>query len=247
MLRFRQALRVATSISMTRLRVAFPIIETMAIRLTLRRQALGDHFKYDGTNWVLEIASSDGVGGATTFIALTDTPGSLTEGRYLRVDSSGNLEEVIAAPVETEKVILYEDTTARIEDNAEFFTIALTRAPLPGHLLDIEIFFDGFQVPSNASDSPEDRYNTLIPMLLESDDFLSRPVHTSTNDPTGSIPFKTTRDVQNLSLSAGFSHTTIYVAKANESMVHGCASVRRTWVILAVSLCVWLSIQRIHL
>ena len=179
--------------------------------------SVGDHFKYDGTNWVLEIASSDGVGGATTFIALTDTPGSLTEGRYLRVDASGNLEEVIAAPVETEKVTLYEDTTARIEDNAEFFTFALTRAPLPGHLLDIEIFFDGFQVPSNASDSPEDRYNTLIPMLLESDDFLSRPVHTSTNDPTGSIPFKTTRDVQNLSLSAGFSHTTIYVAKANES------------------------------
>ena len=178
--------------------------------------SVGDHFKYDGTNWVLEIASSDGVGGATTFIALTDTPGSLTEGRYLRVDSSGNLEEVIAAPVETEKVVLYEDTTARIEDNAEFFTFALTRAPLPGHLLDIEIFFDGFQVPSNASDSPEDRYNTLIPMLLESDDFLSRPVHTSTNDPTGSIPFKTTRDVQNLSLSAGFSHTTIYVAKAND-------------------------------
>ena len=121
----------------------------------------------------------------------------------------------MAAPVETEKVTLYEDTTARIEDNAEFFSFALTRPPLPGRLLDVEIFFDGFQVPSSATDSPEDRYNTLIPLLVESDDYLSRPTHTSLNDPTGSIPFKTTRDVQNLSLSAGFSHTTIYLAKAN--------------------------------
>ena len=182
----------------------------------LTTASVGDHFKYDGTNWVLEISSSDSAGGVSTFIALTDTPASLTEGHYLRVDSSGNLVEVMAAPVETEKVVLYEDTTARIEDNAEFFSFALTRPPLPGRLLDIEIFFDGFQVPSNATDSPEDRYNTLIPLLVESDDYLSRPTHTSTNDPTGSIPFKTTRDVQNLSLSAGFSHTTIFLAKASD-------------------------------
>ena len=182
----------------------------------LTTASVGDHFKYDSPNWILEISSSDSPGGgATTFIGLTDTPGALTEGRYLRVNSSGELEEIVAAPVNTERVILYEDTVARTEENAEFFAFTLSRAPLPGHLLDIEIFFDGFQVGSSAGDSPEDRYNTLIPMLLESDDFLSRPVHSSLNDPTGSIPFKTTRDVQNLSASAGFSHTTIYVAKAN--------------------------------
>ena len=183
----------------------------------LTEASVGDHFKYDGSDWILEISSSDNDAGATTFIGLTDTPASLTEGRYLRVDSSGELVEVVAAPVNTERVILYEDSVARTEENAEFFAFTLSRAPLPGHLLDIEIFFDGYQPGSSAGDSPEDRYNTLIPMLLEADDFLSRPVHSSLNDPTGSIPFKTTRDVQNLSASAGFSHTTIYVAKANTS------------------------------
>ena len=176
--------------------------------------SVGDHFKYDGTNWILEISASADSGSATTFIGLTDTPASLTEGRFLQVNSAGGLDEIDAAPVTTERTVLYEDTMPRTEGNATFFNITLSRAPLSGRLLDIEIFFDGTQPDSSEGDSPEDRYNTLIPMLLESDDFLSRPIHTSLNDPTGSIPFKTTRDVQNISTSAGFSHTTIYIAKA---------------------------------
>ena len=177
----------------------------------------------EDSRWEILVDASDF---PSTFTGLSDTPSSITEARYLRGNALGELEEIEAAPIGTDRVVLFADTSTRTESNATFFSITLSRAPVEGRLLDIEIFFDGIQLGSDADDELQNRYNTIIPLLLESDDFLSRPIHTSINDPTGSIPYKTSRDVQHLSSSAGFAHTTIYIAKGNDvgtSMRLGCS------------------------
>ena len=150
------------------------------------------------------------------FIDLSDTPAALTANSYLRVNSDGDeVTQEQGAPVTTDRVVLFEDSATRNPTNSQFFAVTLSRAPISGHLLDIEIFYDGTQSGSSEGDHPEDRYNTVIPLLLEAEDFLTRPAHSSSTDTTGAIPFKVGRGIENLGSNSGFGHTTIYVAKGN--------------------------------
>ncbi len=52
----------------------------------------GKTWKWDGTSWILQSTTSSG-GGSTTFTGLTDTPNSLTAGKWLKVNSGGTALE----------------------------------------------------------------------------------------------------------------------------------------------------------
>ena len=138
------------------------------------------------------------------------------EAHEWRLFIDGSNYETDLSVIEAEETVLFADTSERSRTSSDFFPITLSRAPVAGRFMEVQIFFDGIQVGSTEDDELQDRYNTLFPFEFSTDGYLSRPVHTSINDPTGAIPFKTAREMQDISSNGGFPHSTLHVAKGNE-------------------------------
>ncbi len=60
--------------------------------------ANNDVLSWNGSNWA---PSSTSGGGSSSFVGLTDTPGSLTASKWLRVNASANALEYVNAPYDT--------------------------------------------------------------------------------------------------------------------------------------------------
>lgn len=91
-----------------------------------------------GSTWEAgnDLTGSGGGGGATTFVGLSDTPSSLTAGKWLKVNASGNAIEETNAPSEGDTLPIADstavvkdptDTTKQVRIDAGAITTSTTR------------------------------------------------------------------------------------------------------------------------
>ena len=151
-----------------------------------------------------------------TFVGLSDTPDSITADRYLKTNAAGDaISEVEAAPLENDIFVLHQGFP-NAKANAAFINYSLSRAPVAGTVLEVAIFFGGTQPGSDPDDLPEERFNSVLPILIETNDWLSRPTNTSNNSTLGALSFEISRGDTTID---GFSNSTLYVARASDTSI----------------------------
>ena len=151
-----------------------------------------------------------------TFVGLSDTPDSITADRYLKTNAAGDaISEVEAAPLENDIFVLHQGFP-NAKANAAFINYSLSRAPVAGTVLEVAIFFGGTQPGSDPDDLPEERFNSVLPILIETNDWLSRPTNTSNDSTLGALSFEISRGDTTID---GFSNSTLYVARASDTSI----------------------------
>ena len=124
----------------------------------------------------------------------------------------------LAVELTSQRVQLYEDSSATTKTSAAFGSYTLSRAPVSGRYLEIVLFYGTIQVFSSASDEPEDRFTKRLVNYVPVDLWLTLESHGDGTDIDSAIPLKVGgRNEMTVTTTEGFSHTTIYLARTDDT------------------------------